>query len=221
MVDPCRACSPLVKIVDLRPYHDLSLVRDGPRWELGKRPRGSVRGLCMHQWGHPAPGLSSRARARVARGESTSYEEYAERCRRTVYHVNFGVDDERIPFVALVHPVEMYMHAANGANRTTVSVSCMGAFPRFERDRDPVRHGAAPGDAMRIAGQSAICQAILMLRKHGHRGPIGLSGHGQWTAKPADPGEWLWRQVVDPASARGAIEIDPAFRYGDGSPVPW
>lgn len=221
-IDPCGACDSSVQLIDLRAQHDLGLVRlkDGQqrRWETRPRPRGSVTGICMHQWGKPAPGLSDAARRRISAGQSTGQEEYALRAQRTVYHIDYGVYGD-VPFVVLVHPIEMYMWAAHGANETTVSVACMGAFPRLERDRDSSVHKPAPSAALASAGRAAICAAVRMIRFHGHLGDVELTGHGQWIRKPADPGEWIYRRIVLPAVDAGVVTFDPSFRRGSGSSV--
>lgn len=171
----------------------------------------------MHQWGLPAPGLSPQAWKRIRSGDTTGSEEYARRCQATVYHIDYGVFDG-VPFVVLVHPAKIYMHAAHGANRSTLSVSCLGAFPGLEADRGP-RHNPQPSLELALAGQAAICAAVRILRWHGHWGPVTLTGHGQWTRKPADPGEWTYRHVVSPAVQAGVVEFSPGFSRGTGSPV--
>lgn len=196
--------------------------------ERGKAPRhfdrdpASVDRVVLHQWG-TSVSISRRARARIARGESTVEEEHARRGLEAPYHFDAGVavvNGERRAFAAHVWDTSVKTWASNGQNAASVGVGVFGKFPRFERKWSRLRRHSPPCPDLAEAARAAVEMAAAECSSAAGLPPLLLT-HSQLTDhRRADPGEYLIRTTVAPLVAAGVVRVLPDYSEGGGDPWP-
>ncbi len=130
--------------------------------------------------------------------------------------------------VLYLHPPEHYLYAANGFNRSSVSLEIDGHFagiagdlrtywrPRSEPDRKPLTLSAPQVDG----AKKAILFLLAEVARRGGR-ITELVAHRQSSIdRVSDPGSEIWRALAPWCRDGLGLGTPLALTYGDGKPIP-
>lgn len=200
---------------------------DFPSSKVGRRdyPADRRKWICVHQTGVEFGVSKSRVwewtrranRAGMSGDEATAWARrmaLRERFWTVPYHYVCLLDQGE---VLLNNPLSWYTYHGNAANRG-LGFAIVGNFPGFESDRKP-KHTPVDVHRTHIA-RSALRQAWAHARAQGY--PVEeFRAHRQFSPRRrADPGEWIWSQVVRPVAADVGANVDYQLHQDGGLPIP-
>lgn len=114
-------------------------------------------------------------------------------------------------------PLNWYTYHGNGAN-PGLGFAIVADLPEFEADRKPRHTVLFDGDV--VAAQRALRLAWDFARASGC--PLqDIRAHRQYSPRRRpDPGERVWRNVVEPMARRYGIHLPRAYNEKGGAPIP-
>lgn len=174
------------------------------RWRCyeERRDLSAIKYLVLHQWG---------AHASLVRQRGESLEDCAiRRARSTVYTADVFEGD----VIVWAWDPSIVAWSSNGWNRTSVSLSVGGLFPRYEAKRTSAHSDLHDFEA-------GLVRALEMMAA---RFPgITLVTHCQSSKhRLADPGEALARVAVREAQRLGLpVDFDMVLGTGHPTPLEW
>lgn len=179
--------------------------------ELFWRSPKTVTRICVHQMG--VSFSAGRWRTRAAGGDEQLA--IARRMLDLPYH-QAAFDG----FYARVLPAYAYSHHGNAFNATSLGLGIDGKYPAFASQRRRWRRYTDLDESRVITARDAL-RDLLELGLEANM-PIGfVVAHSQSNAgKPGDPGEGLWKAVVEDYAVRVLkLRTEPETQYG-GAPIP-
>lgn len=189
--------------------------RIGKGWRRGKiveRDPHAIDSICVHQTACEFG--AGRWRLRKAGGDRQ--KAIAHRALDQPYHA-MSFDG----FYSLACPVGWYTYHANALNRRSVGIGIDGLYPAFERGRR--RKHTQLTEARLWSAKQMLVDVVCECEREG----IDLKyvfGHMQSNRrKPDDPGEMIWRQVVEGFLVKH-VGLKPIYNLNEGGraiPLAW
>lgn len=188
---------------------DVSKAPGLPRFSAAKggglrcysKPRdlAAVQFIVLHQWG---------AHARLKQRPGESLEACAvRRAQSTPYHVSVFEGD----VVVVAWSFAIATWAANGFNRTSISIGVGGRFPELEARRAGVHSQLEVFEAGLLEALRVVAEALPGRTLVTHRQAS--------KNRRADPGEALARVAAQAAAGLG-LAVDYSRTIGTGAPAP-